>query len=305
MNWQTLPSLTSLRAFAAAAEHRNLTRAAAALNVTHSAISQQIRGLEQQLGTRLVNRTRHGISLTAQGEFVSKGLLQAFAAMAQLTENVSSAEAVRPVLVSVTPMFASAFLMPRLSSFIQHHPTIELQIDSTIQAVDLAPGGTDLAIRYGTGRWSGLDSQMLLPGCLTVVAARELVGDRVLSDPADLLEFPVLQEQGSVEFDLWLEKVGIPPDQPRNVVRVPGNMLLDGIRRGDGIGATVPAFVADELKSGKLVALFDDPIPEIGYYLVTLPGAKRPAAKAFVKWLSNSVTDYEQSLFRWKPAHLI
>jgi DNA-binding transcriptional LysR family regulator len=59
----------------------------------------------------------------------------------------------------------------------------------------------------------------------------------------------------------------------RKVVRMPGNMLLDGIRGGDGIGATVPAFIADELKSGKLVALFDDPIPEIGYYLVTLPGA--------------------------------
>ncbi|WP_298987202.1 LysR family transcriptional regulator [uncultured Roseibium sp.] len=65
MDWHTLPSLTSLRAFAAAAEHRNLTKAARALNVTHSAISQQIRGLERRLGTRLIIRTQHGISLTA------------------------------------------------------------------------------------------------------------------------------------------------------------------------------------------------------------------------------------------------
>ncbi len=305
MNWLTLPSLTSLRAFAAAAEHQNLTRAAAALNVTHSAISQQIRGLEEQLGTRLVTRTRHGISLTAQGEFISKGLLEAFATIAQLTESVASTEAVRPLLVSATPMFASAFLMPRLSTFIEHFPTIELRIDSTIQAVDLTPGGIDLAIRYGTGRWPGLQAQMLLPGCLTVVAASDLVGDREFCDPLDLLDFPLLQEQGSVEFDQWLEKVGVAPDRPRKVVRMPGNMLLDGIRRGDGIGATVPAFVTEELKSGKLVSLFDDPIPEIGYYLVTLPGARRPATKVFMKWLSNSMTEYERNLFRWKPAHLI
>ncbi|WP_419741085.1 LysR family transcriptional regulator [Ruegeria sp.] len=305
MDWHTFPSLTSLRAFAAAAEFKNLTRAAAALNVTHSAVSQQIRGLEQHLGTQLVTRTRHGIALTAQGEFLVAGLHEAFASMASLTESISSAEAVRPLVVSATPMFSSAFLMPRLSAFVQEFPDIELRIDSTIQAVDLKPGGIDIAIRYGTGRWSGLVSQMLLPGCLTVVAAKELIGERVLKDPIELLDFTLLQEQASVEFDLWLEKVGVPPGADRRVVRLPGNMLLDGIRQGDGIGATVPAFISDELKSGDLVALFDDPIPQIGYHLVTLPGAVRPAAKVFQKWLSSSITEYEKSLFRWTPAHLI
>ncbi|NOC83161.1 LysR family transcriptional regulator [Ruegeria sp. HKCCD6428] len=297
--------MTSLRAFAAAAEFRNLTQAAEALNVTHSAVSQQIRGLEQHLDTRLITRTRHGISLTSQGEFLSAGLLEAFAEMASVTESVSSAEAVRPLVVSATPMFSSAFLVPRLSTFIDEFPNIELRIDSTIQAVDLKPGGIDMAIRYGTGRWQGLVSQMLLPGCLTVVASRELIGNRELTNPAELLDFTLLQEQGSVEFDLWLEKVGIPTDADRRVVRVPGNMLLDGIRRGDGIGATVPAFVSDELKSGQLVALFDDPIPQIGYYLVTLPGPVRPAAKLFMRWLSKSITEYEKSLFRWTPSHLL
>ncbi len=305
MDWHTLPSLTSLRAFAAASEHRNLTKAATALNVTHSAISQQIRGLERRLGTRLIIRTQHGISLTQQGEYLSTRLLEAFAAIATLTENMSKAEAVRPLLVSATPMFASAFLMPRLSDFMVDNPNIELRIESTIEAVDLKPGGVDLAIRYGTGHWPGLQSQLLLPGCLTVVASRDLIGDRVFSDPSELLDFPLLQEHASVEFDLWLEKVGISPKTKRKVIRLPGNMLLDGIRRGDGIGATVPAFIADELKSGKLVALFDDPIPEIGYYLVTLPGAFRPASKLFMRWLAQSVTEYEKILFRWKPAHLL
>lgn len=305
MNWRKLPSLTSLRAFAAAAEHRNLTRAAEALNVTHSAVSQQIRALERNLEIRLVTRNQHGISLTSQGEFLSDGLLKAFASIAALTENLSEAEAARPLLVSVTPMFASAFLMPRLSAFIEAHPEIELNLDSTIEAVDLKPGGVDMAIRYGTGQWPGLESRLLLPGCLTVVASRELIGNRVFTSPAEIMDYPLLQEHSSVEFDLWLEKVGVSPRLKRKVVRMPGNMLLDGIRRGDGIGATVPAFIAEELRTGRLVALFDDPIPGIGYYLVTLSGTGRSTLKLFSRWLLQSVTEYEQNLFRWKPPHLI
>lgn len=305
MNWRDLPSLTSLRAFAAAAEHRNLTKAAEALNVTRSAVGQQIKALERDLGTRLVTRTQHGITLTPQGESLSKGLLEAFASMVTLTEGLSAAEAIRPLLVSVTPMFASAFLMPRLSEFIEAHPSIELSLESTIEAIDLKPGGVDMAIRYGTGRWSGLDAELLLPGCLTVVASRELVGDQQFTDPIQLLDFPLLQEHASVEFDLWLDKVGIPTQAKRKVVRMPGNMLLDGIRNGDGIGATVPAFIADELKSGKLIALFDDPIPDIAYYLVTLPRPTRPALTVFKRWLQHSVSEHERSLFRWKPAHML
>ena len=106
----------------AESEHLNLTKAAAALNVTHSAISQQIRGLERRLGAKLIIRNQHGISLTSQGEYLSAGLLEAFAAMATLTENLSDAEATRPLLVSATPMFASAFLMPRVADFMDDNP---------------------------------------------------------------------------------------------------------------------------------------------------------------------------------------
>lgn len=305
MNWHDLPSLTSLRAFAAAAEHRSLTKAARALNVTHSAVGQQIKSLERDLSTRLVTRTRHGIALTPQGEFLSKGLLEAFVSIATLTEGFSAAEAARPLLVSVTPMFASAFLVSRLSAFIETHPMIELNLDSTIEAVELNPGGVDVAIRYGTGQWPGLEAELLLPGCLTVVASRDLIGDQKFTDPMQLLDFPLLQEHSSVEFDLWLEKAGVPTSAKRKVVRMPGNMLLEGIRNGDGIGATVPAFIEDELRSEKLIALFDDPVPDIGYYLVTLPGPKRPTLKVFTQWLKRSVTEHEQSLFRWKPPHLL
>jgi len=305
VNWRDFPSLTSLRAFAVAAQHLNLTKAASELNVTHSAISQQLRTLERHVGARLFNRTQHGISLTLRGEFLANGLFNAFATMSSVLENMAQAEGMRPLVVSATPMFSSAFLTPRLSAFLKAFPEIELNIQSTIEAVTLVPGGVDMAIRYGTGDWPGLDSELVLPGCLTVVASPDLVGRDAIKHPRDLLKFPILQEQASVEFDLWLEKVGVPPDEPRNVIRLPGNMLLDGVRRGDGISATVPAFISDELKAGKLITLFDDPIPNIGYYLVSLPGIKRPALPLFAKWLKKTVTDYERSLFQWRPAHML
>lgn len=305
MDWRNLPSLTSLRAFAAAAEHKSLTQAARSLNVTHSAIGQQIKSLERELGTRLIARTRHGITLTPQGEFLAAGLLDSFGAISDLTANLTQAESARPLLVSVTPMFASAFLAPRLSAFLAENPDIELNLDSTIEAVDLRPGGVDMAIRYGTGKWPGLDAVLLLPGCLTVVAARNLIGDRKFPEPADILDYPLLQEHASIEFDTWLEKVGIRSDTPRNVIRMPGNMLLEGIRNGDGIGATVPSFIASELRSGQLVALFDDPIPDIGYYLVTLPGPKRPSLTLLMNWLHRSVSEHERAMFRWPPAQLM
>ncbi len=299
MNWRRLPSLTALRAFAAAAEQRNLTRAAQSLNVTHSAISQQIRGLEEALGTRLIQRTKHGITLTSQGEFLATRLLNAFAEIETATEAIGASETARPLLVSVSPMFASAFLMPRMADFIARHPDIELNLDSTIEAVPLTPGGVDMAIRYGTGDWPNIQSEPLLPGCLTVVASSRLLNGKRPATPLDLLDYTFLQEHASVEVDLWLEKVGIPAEAKRKVVRMPGNMILDGVRRGDGIGATAPVFVAKELEEGSLVALFDDPIPNIGYHLVTRPGPQRPALTAFIRWLKGSITDGERGLFRW------
>jgi LysR family glycine cleavage system transcriptional activator len=305
MNWRTFPSLTSLKAFAVAAKHLNLTKAAAELNVTHSAISQQLRTLERHLAAQLFSRTQHGITLTMQGEYLAKGLIGAFTSMSSVLENMAIAEGTRPLVVSATPMFSSAFLTARISAFLKAYPDIELNIQSTIEAVTLVPGRVDMAIRYGTGDWPGLDAELILPGCLTVVASPYLIGTAKIKHPRDLLKFPILQEQASVEFDLWLEKVGVAPGEPRNVIRLPGNMLLDGVRRGDGISSTVPAFISDELKAGELIALFDDPIPDIGYYLVSLPGVQRPALPLFAKWLKKTVTDYEHSLFQWKPAHML
>lgn len=285
MNWTKLPPLNALRAFAAVAEARSLTRAAKMLNVTHPAISQQIRNLEEFLDTQLVLRKGRGVTLTSQGAALAVTLRASFANIASAVDAVTEAEASRPLQVSMTPMFAVGFLMPRITEFCARHPDIELMLNPQIDVVEVGPGGVDVAIRYGTGKWRGLQSELLFLGALTVVASRSLIGDRRITRPIELLDYPLLHEFGSDEFADWFKKVGVPQSAPRNIVHMPGNMLLEGARRGDGIVATVPVFIQEELASGKLVTLFDDPIPEIGYYMVTRPGIQRKPLRTFIEWL--------------------
>lgn len=285
MDWSNLPPLNALRAFSAVAEHQSLTKAGNALNVTHAAVSQQIRNLEKHLGAQLVQRNGRGVALTPQGLELADTLQQSFADIAMSVETLSASNIIRPLQISMTPMFASGFLLPRLASFSAAHPDIELMLDPQIATVDLNPGGTDMAIRFGTGNWPGLEAELLMPGCLTVVAAKSLIGTQKLTNPAQLLDYPILQELASTEFADWLESRGVPAEAKRNVIHMPGNMLLDGLRRGDGICATVPIFIHDELKSGDLVILFEDPIPNIGYYIVTRPGVQRPPLRSFINWL--------------------
>lgn len=284
MDWSALPPMNALRAFAAVAETRSLTRAAELLNVTRPAISQQVRNLEIHYGERLLVRQRRGIALTSQGETLARSLHSAFAEIAAASEKLSHKEAIRPLHVSTTPMFASSFLVPQLAAFRDAHPGIELMVSPTSELVELIPGGIDVAIRYGTGEWPGVDSEFLFQGSFAVVASVSLIGDRSIEEPADILDYPILQELGSQEFSDWMAKEGIEPRKDTKITRMPGNLLLDGLRRGDGIVATVPRFIEDDIADGRIRVLFEDRL-DAGYHIVTHPGVRRPPLKAFIKWL--------------------
>lgn len=274
----------ALRAFAATAETRSLTRAAELLNVTRPAVSQQIRILETHFGERLLVRQRRGIALTTQGQALARSLLFAFAEISAAAERLAQSESIRPLHVSTTPMFASSFLMPQLAAFRDSHAGIELVVSPTSELVALEPGGVDVAIRYGMGDWPGVESELLFKASFAVCAATSLVGDRRIDRPADILNFPLLHELGSREFSDWMEKQGIARRPDTKITRIPGNLLLDGLRRGDGIVATVPRFIEHDVREGRIRILFEDRL-DAGYHIVALPGVKRPPLRAFIRWL--------------------
>ena len=276
--------MTALRAFAALAETGSTTAAGARLNVSHAAVSQQVRQLEAHLGVALVDRSGRQSRLTAEGRDLANALSLGFGAIARAVEALTGADAARPLQISTTPSFAAHWLMPCLAEFRQAHPHIDLMIDPTPRLVALEPGGIDIALRYGTGDWPGLEAELLFRSPLVAVAAPHLVEGKRIDCPADLADLPWLQEFGTNEASDWLRRRGVTRERAAGLVQVPGNLLLDGLLRGQGVAVTVREWVRQDITAGRLRLLFED-AGEAGYHAVMRPGVLRPSAKAFVTWL--------------------
>ncbi|MEM6940685.1 MAG: LysR family transcriptional regulator [Pseudomonadota bacterium] len=284
MNWRDLPSLSALRAFSAFAENGNVSAAGDALGVSHAAISQQLRALEAHLGTALLDRSGRSLTLTPDGKRLADALHKGFGGISVAVAEITGAQDLRPLHVSVTPTFAASWLMPRLLKFRQAHADIDLMIDPSPALVDLTPGGIDVAIRYGEGPWAGVTHEMLLRSPMVVVGAPGLVGQETFEDLSDLGHFPWLEEFGTSEATQWMRRHGV-ERRAHAMVQVPGNLRLDGARDGQGIIVTVEAFVARDIAAGRLRILHTEAVDGGGYQIVTLPGVLRSAAKAFVTWL--------------------
>src|SRR6056297_2801600 len=284
MEWRTLPPLTALRAFAALAETGGTVAAGARLNVSHAAVSQQVKQLESHLGVALVDRTGRQLRLTAEGRDLADALNLGFGAIARAVEALTGADAERPLQISTTPSFAAHWLMPCLSEFRQAHPQIDLMIDPTPRIVEMEPGGIDIAIRYGTGDWPALEAELLFRSPIVAVAAPHLVEGKRVDCPADLADLPWLQEFGTNEASDWLRRRGVVKERAAGLVQVPGNLLLDGLLGGQGVAVTVREWVRQDITSGRLRLLFEDEEAS-GYHIVTRTGVLRAPAKAFVTWL--------------------
>ncbi len=288
MNWMNMPPLASLRAFSAFAEAENIVQAGAALNVSHAAISQQLRTLEKYLGVSLLDRSGKSMTLTPEGEKLARAVRLGFGAIGAAVADLTQTDQDRPVHVSLTPSFAASWLMPRLPAFQAEFPNIPLALDPTPKLVNPSPGGVDVAIRYGSGDWSGIASDLLLSSPIVIVAARNLLGDRVEWTPQELSQLPWLEELGTTEATTWLARHGVEHGPGAGRIALPGNLLLDALRAGQGVTVTARHFVESDIASGQLVELFCEP-ENSGYYIVTGEIPLRPAAKIFVSWLRGQV----------------
>lgn len=289
MDWRTLPSLGALRAFAALAETGGFTAAGTALNVSHAAISQQVRALEERLGTTLVVRGGRRLELTPEGVRLAAALDTAFLGIRRAVDELTGATANRPLRVTLTPAFAHAWLMPRLSEFLHENPGIEIMLNPSADVVELSAGGVDLAIRYGRGVWAGLDSALLLPSAFIIVGAPSLVRGRRIETAADLLDLPWLEEIGNAEMLTWLREQGVEAPPREAITHLPGHLVIEALRSGVGISVASSGVVERDVRAGRLVALYEEPPSEdgarTGYWIVTRPGVLRPPLKAFVAWL--------------------
>lgn len=285
MNWRNIPSLAALRAFEAVAHAGSLSAAARELNVTHAAIAQHVRGMETALKTPLIVRQGRGVVLTDAGAQLAQALTAGFAQIIAGVEAITNDANARPVALSVTPSFAENWLMPRFAEFWAKHPDFGLSIIPSIEVVDLRRDSIDLAVRYGRGKWPGLEVAELLKADMTVVAAPSLLEGRDIKTFSDLNGLPWLFQSIREEARQWVMLSGIDlATSPINLVASFG-MVMSAVRAGKCLTVAPSTLVADDIKSGNLIALMQRQPKGLGYYIVHPKGVLSPRAKTLKSWL--------------------
>lgn len=279
-----------LRAFDVAARNLNLSAAAEEMNVTHAAVSRQVKQLEERLGVKLFDRLPRGLKLTVHGALLAEGTREAFDRLAAALEDISVPALRRKVTISTFSSLASRWLMPRLQSFAAAFPAVDLQIETTARLVDFAREGVDLGVRFGAGRYPGLHVTPLFKPREIVVAAPALLerGPPIKSF-ADLKAHTLLHDDSHRAWIRWLDAVGAKGvNARRGVICGDRNSLLQAALEGQGVGLASEVFVASELAAGRLVRVFDAEVAmEFAIYAVCLPRRlSDPVISGVLDWLA-------------------
>jgi LysR family glycine cleavage system transcriptional activator len=273
----------------------SFSKAADELHVTPAAVSHQIHALEEDLGIRLFHRMNRSIELTASARVLLPGLSEAFAGIQSSVRRLRAHNDTGTLTVTASPSFAAKWLVLRLHQFQEQHPQIDVRISATDEVVDLTRGDFDVAIRYGCGKYPGLDVELLFtnevfPAC----SPQLLTAGPALRTPDDLRVHALIHDQ-AIERDplvptwpMWLKAAGV-KDIPAAGGLSFNNMhlALDAAIAGHGVVLAYSTIAAADLAAGRLVRLFSLSLPDqFAYYIVTAPGAlERPKVWAFRSWL--------------------
>ncbi len=256
-----LPSLSALRVFEAAARLASFSRAAEELFVTHSAVSHQVRGLEEQLGFALFQRQGRAVVLTPAGEEL---LVATNAALRQIADTVAGLKRrANPNRLSVScmPSFAGRWLAPRIGAFIDRHPTAEVNVTSSIALTDFTRDGVDVCIRWGPGPYTGVRAELLMDDVLFPVLSPALVAGRRLVWPADLAGLPLLRSEGE-DWVPWFRAAGLDwPEPASGLMMSDSALVLQAAIEGRGVALARRSLAALALRTGKLVRPFPIEIP--------------------------------------------
>jgi len=284
-----LPPLNGLRAFEAAARHLSFTRAAEELHVTQTAISHQIKALEERLGVRLFRRLPRGLVLTDEAQLFLPPIRAAFDQIAAATERLTKDQGGGVLTVSALPSFAAKWLVPRIGRFRAACPDIEMRVSASSQLVDFARDDVDVAIRVGRGEYPGLRTERLFGDTLFPVCSPTLLdGPSPLAAPEDLRHRTLLSGDEYPGWAKWLEHAGVSGiEVPRGPLFDDSSMVLQAAIEGHGVALARGVLAADDLAAGRLVKPFELSLPfHLAYFLVCPEAtAAQPKIRAFREWL--------------------
>src|SRR5471030_847821 len=289
-----LPPLNALRAFEAAARHLSFLKAARELHVTPGAVSQQVKGLEAQLGLALFRRLTRGVLLTDAGQVYAQRLGALFDGIDAATRDLRRGEAGTVLTVSAIPSFAARWLIPRLGSFNLAHPDITMRVIAESGMPDFIATDADVAIRYGAGHYPGLVVERLFAGTVFPVCSPLLMeGVHPIRTLADLAHHTLLHDEPYPGFEelswkSWLPAVGAKSVEARaGPVFSFTHMSLQAAASGQGVALGTPVLAGDDLAAWRLIR----PLPHevesaAAYWLVCPPAAaERRKVHAFRDWV--------------------
>jgi LysR family glycine cleavage system transcriptional activator len=290
-----LPSLNALRAFEAVARKLSFARAAEELFVTKAAVAQQVRLLEDEIGTPLVERSGRGLRLTEAGAAGAASLADGFAMLARGARAMREARGRGFLVINSTPSFAATWLVGRIGKFKARHPDIDVLLDANPMDDNLDRGGVDALIRWGDGDFQGLSTTRLFEEEVFPVCAPQLVeADPPLREPRDLGHRTLLHLEWNPRFSTWptwvdwLKAAGAGDiEATRGVFFNQMSMAITAAAQGQGVALASRAIAADYLAAGRLVAPFAVSMrTPFGYYFLCRPGeAESPRIKALRDFL--------------------
>lgn len=283
-----LPPLTALRAFEAAARRSSFTAAAAELYVTPTAISHQIRRLEEHLGLRVLERTPRSVALTAEGKWLYEATASGFMEIGKAVARMRRSRDPTILTVSSTTAFLSHWLVPRLDGLRQLLPQIDLRLHASDAVVELQAGGVEAAIRYGKGPFAGAATVPLRDDTFAPVCSPRLG----ISTPDDLRHAALIHIDGRraprplPSWPRWCVKAGLSNMDAAAGARFPDSTLaVQAAIAGQGVAIVSLVLVADALDAGLLVAPFAQTLRGGTYFFATAPDLEsRPDIAALRSW---------------------
>lgn len=296
-----LPPLKSIWYFEATARHLSFTKAGEELSVTHSAISQQIKLLEEWLGHSLFERSPRNLSLSEAGRRFLPPVRSAFQQLGDAATDMRRYPRNKPLTISILPSIATKWLVPRLPGFKAEHPDIDVRISATESLEPIGLADIDVGLRYGLGQWPGLQSELLLADRIYPVCSPKLLeGPRPLLAPGDLVHFSLITdaEWRSSSYDFWphwLAAAGISDLDARiGLTFNQSSLMVQAAIDGLGVALVNSMLAADDIRAGRLVRPFALSVTlETGYYLAYAMGALRqPKIMAFRGWIHEQMRQF-------------
>ncbi|APQ12387.1 transcriptional regulator [Pseudomonas oryzihabitans] len=298
-----IPPLTCLRSFEAVARLGSIVAAAKELHVTHSAISQQIKVLEELIGVTLfIREGRRNLRVSEDGRLYALQIRESLGDIAEATRLIKAQPKSTELVVAVLPSFGLNWLLPRLQRFQQLHPHISVRLQANLAVSNLSRESVDVGIRMGSGGWEGVEQRLLFHDETLVIAAPHFNGGVLPQTPEAIVGSPIISSMES--WQPWCQAAGLASEVPRlGLCSNDSNLVLQAVRLGQGIALERRSLVHDALQRGEFVQLSQVTVPYPYPYWLVLPNRKPSEAKqrVFSSWLAGEVSEYLDGLDQDQP----